>query len=198
VDATRGDYDSDSVLIDNGARVREINFAIVDPSAIFGNIDYRGAYAGTQHKVWAGLFHAPEYDAANAMPFSAESRGSDDYTFSFLLTDNPFPDGNYYVGGFVDMDDDGWYTPGLEPFGMYGGVSSPTLIHVDNGRDFPHIVVPVADPSTAPQRNPATTALRWPLHHMDRKIQSLMDAINAAAAKANRSSNQPSVSSHVK
>jgi len=198
VDATKGDYDPDSVLIDNGSRAREINFGIVDPSVIAGNVDYRGAYAGTNHDVWAGLFHAPEYDAGRATPFWAESGGSDDYTFSFLLTDNPFPDGNYYVGAFIDMDGDGSYTPGVEPFGMYGGVSSPTLIHVANANDFRHIVIPLADPSTASQRNPATTTLRWPLHHMDRKIQSLMDTINAAAAKASRSSSHPLASSHVK
>ena len=41
------------------------------------------------------------------------------------------PDGNYYVGAFVDIDNDGLFEPGDgEPGAWYGGDTNPTVLNV--------------------------------------------------------------------
>ena len=190
LDMTMGDYSPDSVVVDNGSHVKGINFAIVDPSVIAGSIDYHGAFAGTNHNVWTGLFHASTFDPGNPNPVWAAVNGADDYSWRFVVGTNELTDGDYYVGGFIDINDDDSYTPGVEPTGMYGGLNSPTRLHIENGNDFLHIVIPMEDPASVSQRSSAAKSVRWPIHRPDRNLQSLMDTLDAAAAKINQPSRQ--------
>ena len=137
------DY-ADSVIISNGTHANGINFPIYDLSAITGTATYDGA-ADPYWEIYTGLFTINDFDPDNPSPIAVSNTYDYDNKWYFNSLADGFPDGDYYVGAFLDIDDDG-YVPGYDPVGFYGGAESPTAVHVANGSDVHRIVIPVSDP----------------------------------------------------
>jgi hypothetical protein len=145
VDFLMGDTEPDSITITGGNRVTGINFQIYDVSAITGTLAYDGVYADETHFVGVGLFHTATFDPQNPVPdYATEAQWPDNSEWFFPTgIEFQFPDGPYYVGAFLDANDNFTYDPG-EPIGLYGGFP-PTAINVQNGSDRNNVVIPIED-----------------------------------------------------
>ena len=176
------DY-SDSVVVTNGGRVNGINIALVDPSAIRGRLIYDGVHASEAHDALVGLFVAGTFDPSDFQPFVGVSSTAPDYNWFFNSLGHGYDGGDYYIGGFVDLNNNYEYEPG-EPAGMYGGVASPTKVHIANGNDFYGISIVLQDEVGGAF---PSTAVRWQITKPDPGIQRLMERLDQSAQKATAS-----------
>ncbi|MGH8598764.1 MAG: hypothetical protein ACREXT_19105, partial [Gammaproteobacteria bacterium] len=157
VDFTGFDTEADSISITGGNRVTGIDFPLFDPSAISGAVSYDGTHAAEGHFVGIGLFDASTFDPMNPVPdygFEAFWPGSPEWVFIDLVFG--FPDDTYYVGAFLDANDNSTYDPGTDPVGIYGG-ATPTAIVIRDGSDRNGIVIALADPPVAT----ASSSIPW-------------------------------------
>jgi hypothetical protein len=157
------DLDPDSVVIAGGAHVGDIDFALFDPSTVSGTVTYSGSFAEGA-AVYVGLFDAVGFDPQNpgepVLGTSAYWPTSPDWIMSTL--GEPVPMGDYYVGAFLDANINGFYDVGEDPAGLYGGISSPTSIHLMSGSDFSGLTITLVDP--LPGSPAITVAWRPPAH----------------------------------
>ncbi len=139
------DFDPDLIGISGGSRVTGIDFQLFDFSAIAGTVSYSGGVGGA-HFVGIGLFETAGFDPMNAPDYTTEASWPDFPEWGFLNMDYGFPDGSYYVGAFLDANDNLTLDFGTDPVGFYGGLPTPTAITVNNGSDAIDIVIPLEDP----------------------------------------------------
>jgi methionine-rich copper-binding protein CopC len=157
VDFTGLDTEADTVSIAGGNRVTGIDFPLYDPSAIGGTISYDGAYAGGEHFVGVGLFIAETFDPMSPTPdFTTDVSWPDATEWVFIDLEHGFPDDTYYVGAFLDANDNFNYDPS-DPIGIYGGLAAPTEINILDGSDRTGIVITLSDPLA----RSATASVRW-------------------------------------
>lgn len=170
----------DSVTIVNGGHLTGISFPIFDPSAIWGRLSY-DAQVPESAQAYVGLFKADEYQPGDFSPLVIRpTYGTLSWSFNAFY--NEIDDGDYYVGGFIDLNGDSSYEPAQEPAGMYGGFASPTLLHVANGADFLNIVITLDAP--APSAVATTSRVRWQVSKPNLRLQRLMERIDRVADRA--------------
>ena len=158
VDFGIGDTDPDSVTIASGSHATGINFQLFDFSAISGSISYSGAHAAEGHFIGVGLFNVAGFDPLNDPDYVTEAFWPDGNQWTFWQLDFEFPDGSYYVGAFLDANDNFAYDAGSDPVGFYGGLPTPTAITVDSGSDTNDIVIPIVD---APPTTSSHASVAW-------------------------------------
>ena len=148
VDFVGGDPDPDVFNITGGAHVTGIDFRLFDFSAISGSVSYTGAHADENHALFVGLFDKVGFTPASEPVYGFEAFWPDGTAWSFWQLDTAFPDGDYYVGAFLDANDNLTYDAASDPAGFFGGLPTPTTITVANGSDTNGIVIPIVDPLT--------------------------------------------------
>ena len=173
LDVFQGLYDT--VTISGGNHASGIDFSLYDVRAVKGRVSYDGAYASANWPVYVGLFDAESFDPNNLdSQFATQAHGYD-LAWYVDSVDQGFPDGDYYVGAYVDVNNDG-YQAGVDPVGMYGGFDTPTVLHLVNGNDYLNITIPITDP--VPAASPAQTAtVHWRTPRPDPRIQQLFEMI---------------------
>jgi Bacterial Ig-like domain len=147
VDFELGDTEPDFIGISGGNRVTGIDFQLWDFSAISGTVSYSGIVKGS-HFVGIGLFATSGFDPSNEPDFTTDASWPGFPEWGFLNVDYSIPDGSYYVGAFLDANDNFTLDLGSEPIGFYGGLPTPTAITIQNGSDRNGVVIPLADPPT--------------------------------------------------
>ncbi len=160
VDFSIPDTELDPITITGGNRVTGIDYQIWDFAAIAGSVSYSGIYAGEFHMVGVGLFSTVGFDPANPPDYATEAYWSDYPYWNFWQLDYEFPDGSYYVGAFLDANDNFTLDPG-DPVGFYGGLPTPTAINVLDGSDRLGIVIPISDPPVPPSPSSAGPSIVW-------------------------------------
>lgn len=156
IDFSLGDFTEETVTITGGNTVTGANFPLIDVSAITGTVSYSGAHAGGFHELGIGLFHVAGFDPSNEPDYGRNAYWPDYARFEFLNINDGFPDGSYYLGSYLDANDNGMFDPAVDPWGFHGG-STPTPIVIGNGSDANKIVITLTDP--APSASPSVV---WP------------------------------------
>lgn len=156
-DLSIGDFDPDSVTVAGGNRITGVNFPLFDPSAISGSITYTGVYADEFHELQIGVFDTtafdpnlpPDYGTDGFWPFETEWRIGE-------LSEG-LADGVYYVGAYMDANNNAQFDPDTDPAGLYGGIT-PIPIRIQNGSDAVRVVVTLEDVLTTR----ASASVTWP------------------------------------
>jgi methionine-rich copper-binding protein CopC len=159
-----GDTSPDSVVVTQGVNTPQVDIPIYDPTAISGQIQYSGSNSAGSNPVFVGLFSPTNFNPSTSVPVVATS-STWSGTGTFLinsLTLGPIPNGNYYVGGFMDVNGNGLFDPQVDPFGVAGGNAHPTTIAVNSGKDFPNTTLTLQDPVSINEL--PTGVLRWNAH----------------------------------
>lgn len=181
IDVGTQDFEADSVVIDGGTHATGINFSIYDPSAITGLVTYSGVYSEGEYYAYVGLFEADGFDPQNpGEPIAfGDAYWPDFREWGISTIDQPIPDGDYYVGAFLDVIVNGGLDLGEEPIGLFGG-DNPQVVHIANGSDHSAIVIPLRDP-LIPIHQAATIA--WPARKHNPKLEHLLEMIRKAELK---------------
>jgi hypothetical protein len=118
--------------------------------------------------VFVGLFSPTNFNRNTSVPIvSTTSTWSGTGSFAInSLTVGPIANGNYYLGGFMDVNDNGLYDPETDPFGTVNMGNAPQVLAVNSGEDFPNTTLTLTDPTSV--NNLPTGALRWGAHSTDR------------------------------
>jgi methionine-rich copper-binding protein CopC len=153
VDFRGGDTDEDVVSVAGGSRVTGRNFKLFDSSAITGFIYYQGGDADA-HEVGVGLFDTSPFDPESPA-YTTDASWPDFTEFFFGSYYNGPSSGTYYVGAFLDVNDNFAYDPGVDPVGFFGGAVAPNEVVVANGSDWNAIELYINDPP--PGRAAATS-----------------------------------------
>lgn len=179
-DFATADLDPDSVVVAAGAHLTGINFTMIDPTALKGTVSYSGVNQG-EFPVLVGVFTSAGFNPTDSPVGVADAFGVD-HEWSFNTLDQPIPDGDYYLGAFMDLDFSGDPGPN-EPSGFYGGLPAPTAVHIANGNDISGIVIPISDPLTA-----ATSSLNvaWPAAKHNAAFQRMAEAVRQAHLQASK------------
>ena len=184
-----GDTSADSVVVSEGALVAGIDFPLVDPSVIAGEVSYGGtAYADSwwQYNFLVGVFDE-DPSGGGVEPIGGTdgaSLGNDPDYVVHQFDANLLP-GTYYVGAFLDINGDTRYDPLDEPGGFYMSGASPGTVTINNGSDAFGIDIVLYDPVSVPgsssgwrippldEKN-AARAEQWRLlrAHVDRLLTS--------------------------
>lgn len=177
------DETEDSVVVAGGGHVGGVNFPLFDPSAITGTLSYDGVHSDGYYYVGIGLFDADDFDPTGEPLFGGYAYWPND-TQWWVHTLDGLPDGRYYIGAYMDVNESSSYEPGIDPAGFYGG-DTPTLVWVQKGRDFLNLVIVLEDPSTptsfqAGAKWPAVKTARYPglerIREMDTQLSELIES----------------------
>jgi len=187
VDFGTGDTSADSVVISGGAPATGIDFPLIDPSVIAGQVWYGGSsYADTwwQYDFYVGIFDE-DPSGGDIEPITgtdAASLGNDPEYVVHQFDANLAP-GTYYVGAYLDINGDTQFDPLNEPAGFYMVDGSIETVTIANGSDVFDVDIEMADPalfSSAPSgwripalsEEDATRAEQWRLlrAHIDRAL----------------------------
>lgn len=135
-DFALGDLTPLPVAVTGGSDVTGIDFPLYDPTAVYGEVDYNGAYAAESHTVYIGVFATTGFDPATSVPVASTEASWPDSPFFVInsIEAGPIPNGNYYVGAFLDANDNTTFDPATDPAGLFGG-DPPTAISLVNGID---------------------------------------------------------------
>jgi methionine-rich copper-binding protein CopC len=165
IDFVGGDVSEDSVVV-SGGTVSGINFPLYDPTSVLGAVSYKGFYADETHNIYVGLFETAGFDPNTSEPIVGTVTDWPNNPFYFIssLEVGPIPDGNYYIGAFLDANDSGTFEPAFDPAGLFGG-APPTAINLSNGNDAFEknfmLVDPIPGASTTSARWPTSPHLPW-------------------------------------
>ena len=181
VNFATNDLHPDSVAVAGGAHVAGKNFALYDPASASGTVQYTGNMS-TAHSVFVGLFDTNGFSPTDSVVVGTEGSGVD-HEWQFNSIDGLIPAGSYYVGAFMDMNDDGNYQPLTEPAGFYGGLPAPTAINMANGHDTVGIVVHITDPVVTMT---ASNSVVWPQAKHNARFERLVDLIRQNQLQARR------------
>jgi hypothetical protein len=176
------DFEPDSVVIAGGNHATGKNFAIYDASSITGTVTYGGTHANESHLLHVGLFSTAGFSPTDDPLFTYETFWPDAKWY-FSQWEWEYPDGNYYVGAFLDVNDNFTFEPGIDPSGFYGGLPTPTSLHVANGSDVVGIVIPMVDPAPGASSSAISA---WPAAKHDAKLQRLFDVVRQARLHASK------------
>ena len=155
-DLSIGDFEADSVVIDGGNRVMNVNFSLFDPSAISGTVAYTGIYADEFHELFIGVFDTTAFDPQLPPDYSTTASWPVDSEWAVDELDTGPLDGVYFVGAFLDANNNSQLDAG-DPLGLYGG-ATPIPIVIQNGGDAVGVVITLEDPKAAT----AFAAVTWP------------------------------------
>ena len=185
VDVPNGDLDPDGIAVDGGAHVTGKNFAMYDPSTASGNVTYNGIFDGSA-AVYVGLFDTAGFSPDATPVFGIATLGPD-FAWSFNTAEGLFPEGDYYVGAFMDVTAPfGEYQPAFEPAGFYGGLPGPTVVHLSNGTDVHGIAFEVVDVPGVPSPSSITSSVIWPKAKHNAAFQRLVDFVRQSQQQASR------------
>ena len=140
-----GDFSPDSITIAGGNHAAGVNFPLFDPSAIAGTVSYAGSYAGGSYEIFVGVFDINGFNPTNPPDYGTTAFWPSYLEWRFNTLDDLLVDGDYYVGAFLDVNGNQQYDSGSDPAGFYGGIVSPTAIHLANGSDAVEIVIALED-----------------------------------------------------
>ncbi|HEX6791646.1 MAG TPA: Ig-like domain-containing protein [Candidatus Krumholzibacteria bacterium] len=178
VDYRQGDLSPDSVVIAGGSHATNINFKLYDPTAVYGTVDYNGVYVGESHSILVGIFETAGFDPATSQPVAGTEAYWPDFS-SYVINSidvGPIAAGNYYVGAFLDVNDDGDYQPATEPAGLFGG-TPPDAVDLSSGKDAPNTNILLLDPT--PGMNAATSS-HWKTTPHAKWLQNVSRAVREA------------------
>ena len=149
-DIGAGDVAPEGVVVAEGEQVSAINFELHDPSAITGAVVYSGVNTG---EVLVGLFPAAGFNPATSVAVATvPATGTGTLAFNInTLTAEDFPEGNYVVAAFMDVNGNDVYDAGVDPYGVYGGTSYDA-IDVSDGEDTSSVNVTLFDPLVSATR----------------------------------------------
>jgi len=176
------DINPDSIAVAGGAHVTGKNFTLYDPSTASGTVQYTGSAVG-DYPILVGLFAVSGF-SPTAEPVTGTDAFDFDHKFSFNSIDGSFPDGSYYLGAFMDLNDNGNYDAATDPAGFYGGLPAPTGVNMSNGHDNVGIVIHITDPvvtTSAPAQ-----ALTWPKATHNAAFQHLVEFVKQSQQQASR------------
>ncbi len=183
LDLATNDQDPDSVEISDGAQVNGINFPIYDPSAVSGTLSHSGNYFA-----YVTLYTTDGFDPQDpAYALLAAQTGAfqdDPWYLNSLMHD--FPDGDYYVVAFLDVDDSGFLDPSIDSYNWYGGPGAPIAVHLANGSDVADIVIALSDPGPASTTSTRRGATPRHVTKANATFQHLGDVIRRTQQQANR------------
>lgn len=143
LDFRGGDMNEDVVSVVAGGRVAGRNFKLFDSSAVTGNVWYEGGNADA-HEIGVGLFDTSPFDPESP-DYTTDATWPDNTEFWFGSYYNGPSSGTYYLGAFLDVNDNFVYDPGVDPVGFYGGATK-NEIAVEHGSDWNGIALYVQDP----------------------------------------------------
>ena len=157
-----------------------------DPSSVSGYTTYNGDQQEDDSgfpwpDISVGLFAVAGFNGWNSAPLITTSLANGhDWEFTTLATN--LDEGDYYVGAFFDINHDNMYEAS-EPVGFYGGNTSPTVLHMKNGTDYPVINILMVDPTDALVASPPV-----PIHETrpDPALQRLMKIVRQSQAHTSR------------
>jgi methionine-rich copper-binding protein CopC len=175
------DLDPDSVAVDGGAHVSGKNFTLYDPSTASGTVQYTGSVKGT-YPILVGLFATSGFSPTD-VPVAGTEAFDVDNQWSFNSIDGSIPEGTYYVGAFMDVNNDGSYQPASEPAGFYGGLPAPTALTMANGHDNIGVVIHITDPAAAVAGAPAA-AMIWPKAKHNAAFQHMVEVVRQSQMQA--------------
>ena len=184
-DIEAGDFDLDPVVITGGIHKSGINFPIYDPTAIVGTVTYAGADTLAESEVFVGLFRVAGFNPSNpSNPVTSTGDWLASYGVDFFLNSlqEEFPDGDYYLFAYMNVNEFTTYEPGIDPAGMYGGFATPTVLHVRNGSDFLNLRFAIEDPLVAS----ASISVAWPTMKHVAGFSRLCDRIAKSQQRATR------------
>jgi hypothetical protein len=144
-DPEAGDWDLAGVGIYRARHLTEIDFSLVDPSAIIGEIGYEGDLE-PHRPIRVGLFNTSAEAIALENPV-AVTEASWPYSPVWLFNSiwQEIDDGAYYMAAYIDADSSGAYEPAIDPMGVYGGPRWPKVVDMRNGKDLIGILLAVFD-----------------------------------------------------
>jgi len=181
VDIAAADLDPDSILVAGGAHVTGKNFKLIDPSAVSGTVQYNGSVKGS-FPIQVGLFDTDGFLPTNEPVTGTETFGIDN-EWLFNSIDELIPEGNYYVGAYMDINGNDTYDPGTDPAGFYGGLPTPTAINMTNGHDTPGIVIQITDPLTSAM---SFASAVWPKSKHNPAFQRAVEIVRRSQHHATR------------
>jgi uncharacterized protein (DUF2141 family) len=164
-----------------------IDFRLWDQTVIAGHVAYVGTqYTGEHHDhyIYAGAFRTAGFDP-DSVAVTPPDYNSDEirlYRPEFqiggfgVLIDN----GAYYVGAYMDANDNEAYDPAVDPAGFYMTGGEIDSVSVADGSDALGLVILLEDPSGG---GAATSAWRQPTEE-DRARASRNKQLSAAIKKA--------------
>jgi hypothetical protein len=177
IDLSGGDFAPDSVTINGGNLVSGVDFPLFDQSAIVGTFSYSGGEL-TSHYFYVGAFDTMAFDPTSDPAYGTREYDIDDPRWTINTLDDNLQDGVYYVGAFLDVNDDEMYDPTSEPAGFYGG-AVPTPIVIERGGDALNVHIVLVDPGPTVEAQPVPW--RWTEGEKAPWIRRLGDAIRRAA-----------------
>ena len=168
------DYDLDFIPLPEGRHASEVDFSLFDPTAAYGIVTYTGEPLEPWRPVNVGLFKS-RADAMSLTNPVAVSHGSWPYDEVWLFNNfyQDFDEDDYYVAGYIDVDSSRTYDPGTDLVGAYGGISSPTAIHMVGGKDHYVLDIPMGAPTVG-----ASAAMTWPEPRFNSKFRQLADRVS--------------------
>ena len=177
VNLDNNDTDPASVVVASGDHVTGIGFPIYDSSAILGTVDYNGQFQDSEWSMYVGLFTPDQFDPVNpGYPIAADyASWAAPHYWGLNSIYHQFPDGDYYVGAFLDLGDDGFY-PGVDPLGWYGGANNPTQVHIENGNDIFDVVILMQD--AAAMAAPTGSATAWRATRHNRTFERMCKVVS--------------------
>ncbi len=160
-----------------------IYFQLFDPSLLNGTLTYSGLWVSQSRTVYVGLFKTEGFTPADTpvatVMLSWPPTSSTKWEFHSYYTDPPLPDGQYYIGAYMDVNSNQSYQSWMDPVGFVGGLATPTPFDIVNGADFPNVVIPLADPGTTAVSG---TSLAWPVSERNESVARLRETIEKALA----------------
>jgi Bacterial Ig-like domain len=180
-DVRAGDFEEEIVTISGGNRVTGANFELFDASVISGLVAYNGTYAKEVHDVHIGLFDTNGYDPLSEPDYATYVTWTYYNDFYFESFDNGPNDGTFYIGAYLDANDNVAYDPVVDPAVFYDDPSD--AITVDNGSDLNDLVLYLEDPLPGLQ----AAAVAWPVQPVQKtKRSDLVERVSAMVLKAGR------------
>lgn len=172
VDFEAADLEADSVVIDGGTHATGKNFKLYDPSVASGTVTYNGSTKG-EYQILVGLFDTAGFSPTDE-PAGRDDAINVDHEWSFNTLDGEFPEGNYYVGAYMDVNINGTYDPTIDPAGFYGGLPAPTAINMSSGHDTNGIVINMIDPITV---TTSPVSVLWPKAKHNAAFQRMVEIV---------------------
>jgi len=152
VDFTQGASNPLSVTIVNGTMRTGISFPMYDPLAIVGSVIYTGNnYAGIERVFYVSAWDTAGFDTTGGLPapdYSTDGRTLTDVEFAISEFDDQLADGTYFIGAFLDGNDNGFLDAG-EPANILGAGGNWTPVTVTNGQDALGVDIMLDDTMTA-------------------------------------------------
>ena len=153
LDFTSGNPTILPVNILGGFTVQNVDFDMYDPLAIVGRLIYTGSnYVGAEYQFYVSAWDTVGFDTTGGFPtpdYTTSGSTPSNVEYSISELDDGLADGTYYVGVFLDGNNNGFLDSG-EPatiFGVGGGWTAMTLA---NGQDALDVNIVLDDSMTAP------------------------------------------------